>query len=147
MLEWWEIGLWLAALSMLGVFMAIPLKRQLINIDQLPFPSGIATAETLTSMHSEGGEAVVKARSLFGAAILGAILYFAVTAITGYEIGLVAIAVGWLVGRAIQKGTGGRPIRFRIRMSMWWLWFSGEWATQEWQRKGRGTTPCRWVGS
>lgn len=43
-----------------------------------------------------------------GAAILGAILYFAVTAITGYEIGLVAIAVGWLVGRAIQKGTGGR---------------------------------------
>jgi uncharacterized oligopeptide transporter (OPT) family protein len=63
LLEWWEIGLWLAALSMLGVFMAIPLKRQLINIDQLPFPSGIATAETLTSMHSEGGEAVVKARS------------------------------------------------------------------------------------
>lgn len=43
-----------------------------------------------------------------GAAILGAILYFGVTAITGYEIGLVAIAVGWLVGRAIQKGTGGR---------------------------------------
>ena len=35
--------------------MAIPLKRQLINIDQLPFPSGIATAETLKSMHSEGG--------------------------------------------------------------------------------------------
>ncbi len=74
LLEWWEIGLWLAALSMLGVFMAIPLKRQLINIDQLPFPSGIATAETLTSMHSEGGEAVVKARSLFGAAILGAVV-------------------------------------------------------------------------
>ena len=32
-LEWWEMGLWLIALSMLGVFMAIPLKRQLINID------------------------------------------------------------------------------------------------------------------
>jgi uncharacterized oligopeptide transporter (OPT) family protein len=59
---------------MLGVFMAIPLKRQLINIDQLPFPSGIATAETLSSMHSAGGEAVVKARSLFGAALLGAIV-------------------------------------------------------------------------
>jgi putative OPT family oligopeptide transporter len=71
-LAWWEIGLWLFALSILGVFMAIPLKRQLINIDQLPFPSGIATAETLKSMHSEGGEAVVKARSLFAFGIVGA---------------------------------------------------------------------------
>ncbi|MFM8986000.1 MAG: OPT family oligopeptide transporter [Planctomycetia bacterium] len=74
LLEWWEIGLWLVALSMLGVFMAIPLKRQLINVDQLPFPSGIATAETLTSMHGSGGEAVVKARSLFAAAMLGAVV-------------------------------------------------------------------------
>jgi uncharacterized oligopeptide transporter (OPT) family protein len=74
LLEWWEIGLWLAALSMLGVFMAIPLKRQLINIDQLPFPSGIATAETLASMHGAGGEAVTKARALFGSALLGAVV-------------------------------------------------------------------------
>ena len=70
LMQWWEIMLWLGAISMLGVFMAIPLKRQLINIDQLPFPSGIATAETLRSMHSEGGAAVVKARSLFAAAIV-----------------------------------------------------------------------------
>ena len=40
LMAWWEIMLWLGALSMLGVFMAIPLKRQLINIDQLPFPTG-----------------------------------------------------------------------------------------------------------
>ena len=72
LLAWWEIGLWLAALSMLGVFMAIPLKRQLINVDQLPFPSGIATAETLQSMHGAGGAAVTKARALFAAALLGA---------------------------------------------------------------------------
>jgi uncharacterized oligopeptide transporter (OPT) family protein len=74
LLTWWEIGLWLAALSMLGVFMAIPLKRQLINVDQLPFPSGIATAETLRSMHGSGGEAVTKARALFGAGLAGAVL-------------------------------------------------------------------------
>ena len=90
LLEWWEIGLWLAALSMLGVFMAIPLKRQLINIDQLPFPSGIATAETLKSMHTAGGEAVVKARSLFAAGIIGAVvavwrdLFAAVKSLSAY---------------------------------------------------------------
>ncbi|MFM8434588.1 MAG: OPT/YSL family transporter, partial [Planctomycetia bacterium] len=72
LLAWWEIGLWLAALSMLGVFMAIPLKRQLVNIDRLPFPSGIATAETLRSMHGSGGEAVPKARALFAAGLAGA---------------------------------------------------------------------------
>lgn len=46
---------------------------------------------------------------LFGAggAFAGAVLYFGVSAITGYEIGLIAIAVGWLVGRAMQKGSGG----------------------------------------
>ena len=45
-LTWWEMIGWLSTISVLGVFMAVPLKRQLINIDKLPFPSGIATAET-----------------------------------------------------------------------------------------------------
>lgn len=66
-----ELGLWIGAVSLLGVFMAIPLKRQLINIDRLPFPTGIATAETLKSLHSAGAAAVAKARSLFLAAFIG----------------------------------------------------------------------------
>lgn len=70
----WELGLWLGAVSLLGVFMAIPLKRQLINIDRLPFPSGIATAETLRSLHTAGGAAVAKARALFIAAGAGGAL-------------------------------------------------------------------------
>ena len=63
-LTWWEMMLWLGAVAPLGVFMAVPLKRQLINIDQLPFPSGIATAETLKGIHSAGGEAMQKAKAL-----------------------------------------------------------------------------------
>ena len=74
LMAWWEIMLWLGALSMLGVFMAIPLKRQLINIDQLPFPTGIATAETLRSMHTAGTEAVAKGRALFTAGIVGGLV-------------------------------------------------------------------------
>jgi len=99
LLEWWEIGLWLVALSMLGVFMAIPLKRQLINIDQLPFPSGIATAETLSSMHSAGGEAVVKARSLFGAALLGAVV-----ALWRDLVGGIKPLAGWAIPSEIPFG-------------------------------------------
>ena len=43
-----------------------------------------------------------------GAAIAGAILYYAVIAITDLEIGLVAIAIGYMVGYAVRFGTGGR---------------------------------------
>ena len=39
-----------------------------------------------------------------GAALLGTILYYAVLALTGVEIGFLAVIVGWLVGRAVRKG-------------------------------------------
>lgn len=42
-----------------------------------------------------------------GAAILGAVIYYAIREATGLEIGLIAILVGWLVGRAVQVGGGG----------------------------------------
>jgi uncharacterized oligopeptide transporter (OPT) family protein len=74
LLTGWEIGLWIGAVSLLGVCLAIPLKRQLINVDQLPFPSGIATAETLRSLHEGSAAAAAKGRSLFLAAIVGGVI-------------------------------------------------------------------------
>jgi putative OPT family oligopeptide transporter len=68
-----ELMLWISAVSFLGVIMAIPMKRQMINHEQLTFPSGVAAAETLKSMHSTGTEAMDKARSLGIAGILGAL--------------------------------------------------------------------------
>ena len=38
---------WFACIAALGVFAAIPIKRQLINREGLAFPTGTATAETL----------------------------------------------------------------------------------------------------
>ncbi|RPI84542.1 MAG: hypothetical protein EHM42_07435, partial [Planctomycetaceae bacterium] len=72
----WEGMAWLSAVSLLGVFMAIPLKRQLINVEQLPFPEGRATAQTLSSMHTAGTEAIHKARALVVAAVLAGLLEF-----------------------------------------------------------------------
>lgn len=46
-----------------------------------------------------------------GAAIAGAAIYYAILAATGYSIGIIAIFVGYLVGRAVNagsKGKGGR---------------------------------------
>lgn len=43
-----------------------------------------------------------------GAAILGAVLWYGVRAATGYEIGLIAIAVGIGVGKAVAWGAHGK---------------------------------------
>ncbi|HNV71757.1 MAG TPA: OPT family oligopeptide transporter, partial [Candidatus Ozemobacteraceae bacterium] len=73
-MSWPVLAAWTFCLAALGVFMAIPMKRQMINIEQLRFPSGVAAAETLKSLHAEGGDAVDKARSLTFAGIVGAII-------------------------------------------------------------------------
>jgi len=52
-------------LAMLGVFMAIPMKRNMVNIEQLPFPTGTASAETLRSLFTAGETAAKKAKALF----------------------------------------------------------------------------------
>lgn len=42
-----------------------------------------------------------------GAAVLGLILYAAVSIITGFQIGYMSLAVGYLVGKAVMKGSNG----------------------------------------
>lgn len=55
---------WVFFLAVLGVTMAIPMKRQMVNIEQLRFPSGIAAAETLRALHSVGDKGMRSARAL-----------------------------------------------------------------------------------
>lgn len=51
----------------------------------------------------------------FGGAILGAVVYCGVAALTGLEIGIVAIAVGYFVGRGVQLGAqGARGRTFQV---------------------------------
>lgn len=55
---------WVFFLAVLGVTMAIPMKRQMINIEQLRFPSGIAAAETLKALHATGASGMRSAKAL-----------------------------------------------------------------------------------
>ena len=65
---------WIVVISCLGVFLAVPTKRQLINVEQLPFPSGIAAATTLRGLHGKGEEASRQAKSLGIAGALGGLI-------------------------------------------------------------------------
>jgi uncharacterized oligopeptide transporter (OPT) family protein len=62
---------WFTAIAILGVFVAIPVKRQLVNREQLPFPSGTATAETIRALH-HGARGSGQARLLGLAGAVGA---------------------------------------------------------------------------
>lgn len=61
---------WFAVIAALGVFAAIPIKRQLINREQLAFPQSVATAQTIRSMHEGQGSAT--GRWLLGAGLVAA---------------------------------------------------------------------------
>ena len=67
---------WVFCLAILGVTMAIPMKRQMINVEQLRFPSGIAAAETLRALHSKGSQGVLSARALAWAGLFGLVSKF-----------------------------------------------------------------------
>ncbi len=60
--------------GLMGVFLAIPMKRQMINHEQLPFPSGIAAAETLKSLYSQSAAALKKAYVLVTGLAAGLII-------------------------------------------------------------------------
>src|ERR1035441_475517 len=71
---WWQLTLFIGIILYMGLFMAIPLKRQMIQIEPLRFPPNIPTGETLKAMYSHGGEAMKKAKALGIAGILGMLI-------------------------------------------------------------------------
>ncbi len=64
---------WVFFVALLGVTMAVPMKRQMINIEQLRFPTGIASAETLQALYSKGAKGMRAAKALGIAGILAAL--------------------------------------------------------------------------
>jgi putative OPT family oligopeptide transporter len=64
---------WVFFIAVLGVTMAIPMKRQMINIEQLRFPSGIAAAQTLRALHAKSSQGLRAAKALGLAGLIAAI--------------------------------------------------------------------------
>jgi putative OPT family oligopeptide transporter len=70
----WIVASFTIFTAALGVFLAVPMKRQMINQEKLPFPSGLAAAVTLKSLYTQGAEAVRKAYVLIGGLVAGVIV-------------------------------------------------------------------------
>jgi len=70
---WWLMAAFIFVTGAMGVFLAVPLKRQLINEAQLPYPTATAAAATLRSLYGRGREALRKAYSLVIALAAGVV--------------------------------------------------------------------------
>ena len=74
-----------------------------------------AKEEAVHAQDMQGSRFITAAVYGFGAALAGGLLYWGFVKLTNIEFGLMAIAVGWLVGKAVMKGSnmrGGR--RYQI---------------------------------
>jgi uncharacterized oligopeptide transporter (OPT) family protein len=69
--------LWLTTAGVLGVLMAVPLRKHFIEDEKLPYPDGIAAGETLLVLDSRGAEAKLAVRMLLGGLVASAVLSLA----------------------------------------------------------------------
>lgn len=66
-----QLYIWATSIAFLGIFYALPLRRQMVVVEKLRFPTGTATAETIIAMHhSQDNDATEKARVLFWWAVI-----------------------------------------------------------------------------
>ena len=70
---------WLSASGLLGVLMAVPLRKHFIEDEKLPFPDGTAAGETLIMLDSRGPQARKSAYAMVGSLAASGLLFFATT--------------------------------------------------------------------
>ena len=69
--------IWLSASGLLGVFLAVPLRKHFIEDENLPFPDGVAAGETLIMLDSRGPQARKSAFAMVGALALSGLTFLA----------------------------------------------------------------------
>lgn len=75
-LSYFQLVIWAISIAFLGVFFAVPLRKQMVVREKLRYPTGTAAAETIKAMYSSGVEAVKKAKVLLYAAVFAAAFKF-----------------------------------------------------------------------
>jgi len=74
-----QTWIWLSAAGVLGVFLAVPLRKHLIEDENLPFPDGMAAGETLIMLDSHGPQARKSTFAMMTSVVLSGLTFLAAT--------------------------------------------------------------------
>lgn len=73
-LPWHILAVWTFCVSILGVMVAVGLRRQMLVTEKLPFPAGVATGEVMKDIYAHGKEALARLKILATGAVLAGTL-------------------------------------------------------------------------
>lgn len=73
-MTWWQMLFFVFATSLLGIFFAIPLRKQVVVQEKLRFPSGTACAEIMRNLHGRDEEAKTHGGVLGAFTVLSALV-------------------------------------------------------------------------
>jgi len=76
-LTWVQTWIWLSVSGVLGVLLAVPLRRHFIEDEQLPFADGTAAGETLIMLDSRGPQARRSAFAMVGSLAVSGLTFLA----------------------------------------------------------------------
>ncbi|MEK6544214.1 MAG: OPT family oligopeptide transporter [Elusimicrobiota bacterium] len=120
---------WLTTAGTLGVFLAVPMRQHFVIDEKLPYPDGIAAAETLIVLDSKGKEAKRAATSMGAGTVISALLMIIredarILAAAWYRIpetlglGATATTMGFGVSWSLLSLGSGMLVGFRVNASM-----------------------------
>jgi len=72
-----QTWIWLSAAGILGVFLAVPMRKHLIEDENLPYPDGMAAGETLIMLDSHGPQARKSSFAMMTAVVLSGLTFLA----------------------------------------------------------------------
>jgi len=118
-----KIWIWLSAAGILGVLLAVPLRKHFIDDEKLPFPDGIAAGETLIMLDAHGAEARKSTFVMIGSLLVSGLVFFATQAKWIIEVIIVrlnawASVVGFGFALSLLNVGSGMIIGLRITASM-----------------------------
>lgn len=70
-LTWPQLAVWCFSVMLVGIVVAIGLRRQMVIVSKLPFAMGIASAEMLKELHATGARVAGRVFAFLAAAVAG----------------------------------------------------------------------------
>lgn len=71
---WPVLATWVFSVCLVGIAVGAGIRRQMLEVQKLPFPSGIAAAATLKEIHGTGSDAADRVKVLAGAGVVAALV-------------------------------------------------------------------------